>query len=195
MKRKSILKTALLTSLLSLTLVSTVSASTTQSSEVDVGINPGEFSLTAPEVSKPFGAVELKAEAQKLHASFGGPFTVKDLRGTQEGWRLEVQADLLTNGTHTLPASSLTIEPVSNIVHASSVGGPGAEPTALQTAPKPVDGGASVGLVSAPEGSGMGVYNISLPDDALEVTVDAMTARTDGGVYETTLNWTLVQAP
>ena len=195
MKHKSILKTALFTLLFSLVFASTVSAnSTTQTNEVDVTILPGEFSLAAPEISDDFGSVKLDVKAQKLQASFGEPFTVTDLRGTQEGWRLEVQADLLTNGEHTLPEASLAIKPVENIERVSN--GLGDLPTPSQTLAKPIDGSPSVVLVSAPKGSGMGVYDITLPEDALEVTIDALTARTDnGGVYETTLNWTLVQAP
>ena len=195
MKHKSILKTGLLTLLLSFGFVSTVSAnSTTQSSEVDVTIEPGEFSLTAPEISDGFGSVELKVDVQTRHASFGAPFTVKDLRGTHEGWRLEVQADQLANGEHTLPASSLTIKPVADIVRVGS--GSGALPISSQTAVQPIDTGSAVGLVSAPTGGGMGVFDITLPADALAVTIDATTARTDdNGVYTTTLNWSLVQAP
>ena len=194
MKRKPILKTALFTLLLSLAFVSTVSASpTAQSNKVDVTIQSGEFSLSAPEISEEFGSVVLGADIQILNASFGLPFTVKDLRGTQEGWRLDVQAAPLSNEKHTLPASSLTIEPVANIERVGS--GSGTMPTSSQTAATPIDAGSAVGLVSAPKGGGMGVFEITLPADALAVTIDATTARTDGGVYTTTLNWSLVQAP
>lgn len=195
MKRKPILKTVLFTLLLSSTFVSSVSANTAQSNEVDVTIQSGEFSLTAPAISDGFGSVVLQAEVQTLNASFGAPFTVKDLRGTQEGWRLDVQADQLSNGTDELPASSLTIKPVSNIVRTDTSSGSGTLPTSSQTVAKAIDEGSAVELVSASTGGGMGVFNITMPVDALAVTIDPTTARTDGGVYRTTLNWSLVQAP
>lgn len=168
---------------------------TTKSNNVDITIKSGEFSLATPDIHS-FGEVELKAEPQTYSTSFKDKFTVKDLRGTQAGWRVDVSATQFSDGTNKLPKGSLSLAPVENIQRVGT--GQGGLPTKAMTSNKVIDNGA-VAVIKADPGTGMGVFDFTFPSNALSVVVDATTAKVSGDTnstkYTSTLTWNLVQAP
>ena len=161
----------------------------TKTNDVDVTIQAGEFSLATPSI-KSFGNITLQSTPQTYKTSFDGKFTVKDLRGTQAGWRLDVEASQFTNGASTLTVGSLSIEPISNITRVGT--GSGELPTVSMNSNQVIDDG-KVEVARAKAGTGMGVFDITFPTDALSLVVDATTAKV--GTYESTLTWNLVLAP
>lgn len=161
----------------------------TQSNNVDITVQAGEFSLTTSNIDS-FGDITLEAAPQTYQTSFASNFTVKDLRGSQAGWRLDVSASPFDDGDHQLPSGSLSLEPISNIERVGT--GSGALPTESMTSNEIIDNG-TVEIAKAVAGSGMGVFDITFPSNALSLVVDATTAK--AGTYTSTLTWNLVNAP
>lgn len=134
-----------------------------------------------------FGQVKLKETAQVYHTSFNDKFTVTDLRGTHEGWRLDVSATQFENENgHKLPKGSLSIQGLERIE------GAGNQPTIGLTGTSVIDDGA-VNIATAVEGTGAGVFNLYFPEDALSVVVDPTTAKV--GTYTSTITWELQSTP
>src|SRR5690625_2791699 len=75
---------------------------TTKTNDVNITIKSGEFSLATSDIES-FGTVELKSTPKTYKTSFEDKFTVKDLRGTQAGWRVDVTASQFSDGTNKLP--------------------------------------------------------------------------------------------
>lgn len=163
----------------------------TKSNDVDITVQAGEFSLTTSAINS-FGEITLQADPLTYSTSFQGAFTTKDLRGSQQGWRLDVSASPFSNGGHQLPNGSVSLAAISDI-NIERVGtGSGFLPKSSMTTQSIIDDGAIV-VAKAETGTGMGVFTITFPDDALSLVVDATTAKT--GTYTSTLTWDLVTAP
>lgn len=166
-----------------------------QKTPVAITIKAGEFSLANPSI-KNFGDVTLLDAAKQYKTSFNeGNFTVKDLRGSQAGWKVNVTASQFSTGDgKTLPVGSLTLTPVKEIVRVGT--GSGALPVKSLTETKAIDAG-TVEIMKAVPASGMGVFDFNFPTDALTINIDPTTAvSTAQGVnYASTLTWDLVQAP
>lgn len=180
--------------LASLTMVTGAFASDTEKqNDVDVIIKSGEFSLATPEINS-FGEIELKSTPQTHKTSFADKFTVKDLRGSQAGWRVDVSASQFTDGENVLPKGTLSLDPVSSITRVGA--GQGALPVKTMVANTVIDDG-TVAVLKANAGSGMGVFDFAFDEDALSIVIDPTTAKVSGDttVYESTLTWNLVQAP
>lgn len=190
-RRSNLLISGILGLAMSFSLI-TEALADTKTNDVSITVNGGEFSLTTPTI-KPYGDITLQATPQTYKTSFNGKFTVKDIRGTQEGWRLDVSASQLSGGAggvNKIPKGSLSLQPISTI---SRVGvGSGAAPTKVMLTNTAIDNGAVV-VAKASAGTGMGVFDITFPTDALSLVVDATTAK--AGSYSSTLTWNLVQAP
>jgi len=161
----------------------------TKTNDVDINVQAGEFSLTTSSIES-FGNITLLATPQTYNTSFQNGFTVKDLRGSQAGWRLDVEASPFTSGANTLPKGSLTLDPIFEINRVGT--GSGNPPTKSTTTNVVIDDG-KIEIARAGAGEGMGVFEITFPNDALSLVVDATTAKV--GTYESTLTWTLVTAP
>lgn len=174
--------------ILTLTMTTGVFADT-KTNEVDITVKSGEFSVTPPSI-KSFPEVTLQESAKTYKTSFEDVFVVKDLRGTQAGWRLDVSASPLTNGSSEFPKGSLSLQPLSDIERVGT--GQGGSPTKSMNSNIVIDDG-KIEVAKADAGSGMGVFDITFPSNALSLVVDATTAKT--GTYESTLTWDLVQAP
>ena|SRR5690625_166248 len=188
---KNLKKKALVTGaaiVVSLTMVTGVSADT-QSNDVDIEIEGGEVSLETSAIET-FGTIVLEATPQTYETSFENDFTVTDLSGTHEGWRVDVSASHFLNGEDILPEGSLSLDPVSNIERVGT--GYGSLPVKSMETNTIIDSGTNT-VVEAEEGSGMGVFDITFPTDALSLTVDATIAK--AGEYESTLTWDLISAP
>ncbi len=174
----------------SLTMATGVFADTkTKTNDVDINVQAGEFSVTTSNIDS-FGSITLDATPQTYQTSFEKEFTVKDLRGSQDGWRLDVEASPFTSGANTLPKGSLTLDPIFEINRVGT--GSGNPPTKSTTTNVVIDDG-KIEIARAGAGEGMGVFEITFPNDALSLVVDATTAKV--GTYESTLTWTLVTAP
>lgn len=172
----------------SLTMATGVFADT-QTNDVDITVKGGEFSLKTSSIES-FGDITLKANPETYKTSFNSKFTTKDLRGTHAGWRLDVSASPFDNGNHKLPNGSLSLDPISKIDRVGT--GSGGSPTKSMNSNTVIDDG-KVEVAKAASGAGMGVFDITFPNNALSLVVDATTAKS--GSYESTLTWDLVQAP
>ena len=191
-KMKRLLSVGLAT-VMSLGFATGAFASTQQQNDVDITIKSGEFSLALSTIQS-FGDIELKSTPQTYKTSFDNKFTVKDLRGTQAGWRVDVSASPFSNGENTLPTGTLSLEPVSTIERVGT--GQGSLPKNVMDSNKVIDDG-TVSVLQATSGSGMGVFEFAFPSDALSVIIDPTTAKAteNGSAYVSTLAWDLVQAP
>lgn len=166
----------------------------TKTNDVDITIESGEFSLATSDIES-FGTVELLSTPETYKTSFENKFTVKDLRGTQSGWRVDVSASQFSDGTNALPKGTLSLEPVSNIERVGT--GEGELPVGSMDSNLIIDDGV-VTVITAEEGSGMGVFDFEFPENALSVVIDPTTAKVLNGsdaTYTSTLTWNLVQAP
>src|SRR5690625_3647718 len=161
----------------------------TKSNDVSVTIESGGFHLETSSIDD-FEKVTLNKDEKTYKTSFKDKFTVTDLRGSHDGWRLDVSASTFSNGDHELPKGSLTLEPVSNVEGVGS--GYVDLPSVSMDSNKVIDDG-SVKVLSASAGKGMGEFDFKFPSNALTLNVDASTAKT--GTYTSTLTWDLVQAP
>lgn len=163
------------------------------SNDVDMNLKGGELSLKNANVIS-FGSVRLSDQPKTVSTSFTNHFTVKDITGNQAGYRVDVSATPFRSGENTLPKGSLSLKPVTSIERVGV--GTGSFPESSLSANQIIDNG-KVTLVSASEGTGMGVFNLTFPEDALSITVDPTTAKIDGAasVYESTITWDLIQAP
>lgn len=166
----------------------------TKSNNVDLTIKSSEIGNGGLDLEtstiQSFGEIDLKADPETYNTSFNENFTVKDLRGTQEGWALDVSASQFDNGDHQLPEGSLTLDGVDTIDRVGS--GLGELPQQDLNSTSIIDDGA-VAVASAEAGKGMGVFDLDFDENALGLTVDATTAKV--GTYETTLTWTLHSTP
>src|SRR5690625_2137239 len=128
-----------LVAMLCLSFASGVFADDTKTNDVDITVQAGEFSLTTANINS-FGNITLQATPQTYNTSFENDFSVKDLRGSQEGWRLDVEASPFTSGMNTLPAGSLSLAPIDAITRVGT--GSGDSPTKSTTTNMVIDDGA-----------------------------------------------------
>lgn len=158
----------------------------------------------------PFGDLKIPADTTTFNTSFENEFHVKDLRGTGEGWRLDVSATPFTEVTPeggfaegsqalVLPIGTLAINPAENIERVGE--GTSGLPSSVLTGNTVIDDG-TVTVIRADKGNGMGVYKISFPKDALALTLNPSTLKVDKVNYpdkktpfESTIKWDLIQAP
>jgi hypothetical protein len=169
---------------------------TQKSNNVSVNVKGGAFSLDTSAIN-PFASHTLKDNTEVVSTSFAAPFTVKDLSGLQSGYRVDVKASQFKDGSgNTIKAGSLTLDPVSTVTR-TAIGSGGTAPTASTTAPAIVDNGATVKVLSASAGNGMGVFDVAFPSNALDLTIDPTTTKATaaGATYTSTLEWNLIQAP
>ncbi|MGG0888905.1 WxL domain-containing protein [Cytobacillus horneckiae] len=200
-----------LTGCLALTGITPTFAAESQQSEREINANilKGDLTLDAP-LNNPFQEVQLESNPKTIYTKLDDVVQVSDLRGTQEGWRLDVSATQFEivepsggfvegTNTHKLPKGSLSFSAVEDI---SRVGtGSSKLPTAIQNNKKILDDG-SITIAKANQGEGMGVFNISFSDQAYSLVVDATTAKIDmvnypngKTPYKSIVNWDLVSAP
>lgn len=167
--------------------------STTATNDVDFTLEGGELSLANSEVVS-FGTIKLSEQPKSYSTSFTDHFTVKDLTGNQLGYRVDVSATPFTDGKNILPKGTLSLKPVSAIEKVGT--GTSTAPVSSLSSNQIIDNG-KVTLVSAATGTGMGVYNLTFPDNALSIAVDPTTAKIDGAssTYQSTITWDLIQAP
>lgn len=196
--KKKLLTTGLV-AMMSLGFASGALASTgdvTKTNDVNLSIKSANIGvggldlITSPVQNGGFGEIELEANPKTHYTSFEHDFTVKDLRGTHEGWSLTVEASQFDNGSHKLPKGSLTLDGVKSIDRVGT--GTGELPEKRLDKTTVIDDG-SVMVTNAKKGTGMGVFDVKFDEDALGLTVDATTAKV--GTYTSTLTWNLHSTP
>jgi hypothetical protein len=143
-----------------------------------------------------FPGVTLDGTTQSKLAD-AGAFSVKDARGTLDGWRVTIQASQFTETTDSslkLPTGSLTIAALPDITPAT----PLSPLVSALTAPllnnsllgQPIDDGSAHNyVVSAANLAALGQWDVSDRTGALQVSVPPTTAE---GTYESTVTTTLV---
>lgn len=179
-----------------------------QSDDVDFVLNSGILELqTAPIQS--FGEIQIDNQIKPYKTSFESAFNIKDLRGTQAGWRLDVSATQFKvvepiggfkagTSANKLPIGSLTLSPLESI---NRIGiGDGGLPVNKLSGNTIIDDGI-VTVATANMGDGVGEFDLVFPEGALTLVINPATAKVDtvnypnGTPYESTLTWTLVSAP
>lgn len=157
-----------------------------------------------------FGEIAVGSEVETYTSSFESPINIRDLRGTQEGWVVNLSATPFEvvepaggyiEGTeaYQLPVGSFAINPVASIERVGD--GNGEMPTVSLTENTVIDNG-KVRIAEAVQGSGSGEYNLTFAEDALSLTINPGSVKQDtknypNGItsYESTLKWEIVQAP
>lgn len=177
--------------------------------EASVGIGDGGLKLTTSPIIH-FGNHNITNEIKTIYTSFERAIKVEDLRGTHEGWRLDVSATPFKvakpaggfkEGTtaHELPKGSFAILPPSKI---ERVGNGSSElPTSEINSKTVIDNG-TVTIANAEKGTGTGEFDIVFPENALSLVIDPETVFVDKinypntyTPYKSTLTWNLVSAP
>lgn len=177
--------------------------------EIDANIVTGDLTLNAPS-NKAFSDVQLGNNPKTVKTSINGPIQISDLRGTQEGWRLDVSATQFeivepqggfVEGTesHKLPKGSLSLGAVTEVAKIGN--GSATSPIVNQTSDRVIDDG-SVTVATATKGTGMGDYNLLFDEETFSLVVDATTAKIDmvnypegKTPYKAKVSWNLVSAP
>lgn len=189
--------------------LSSTFASTHENTESTFNLQGGTLSLTASPIDS-FGDITLKEKPETYFTSFINSLVVKDLRGTHEGWRLDVSATQFevvepeggyATGTesHKLPKGTLSLSPLQEIRMIGE--GSGKLPTGVLNQNTIIDDGV-VTVAKANQGEGTGVFELEFPENALSIVVDATTAKIDNVNYPngktpyiSTITWELVSAP
>lgn len=209
MKRKKYFLSCALVGCLTVGIGSNTFAAENAERDIDASILKGDLTLNAP-TNDSFGDVLLENKPQNVSTRLNSAVQVSDLRGTQEGWRLDVSATQFEivepsggfkEGTSSskLPNGSLSLSTVDSIERVGT--GSSKMPVSFQTTKKILDDGALT-IAKANEGEGMGTFNIIFDQQAYELVVDATTAKVDmvnypngKTPYKSIVNWNLVSAP
>lgn len=130
----------------------------------------GELALLQVPSDISFNPITLNGQIQKSFGTFSQSVLVKDTRKKRNGWKLGVKASPLksSNGVRTFPTEKIAMKPVTSITQKSGL--VATKPTIMNTT-QLIDV-SSKKIVSANENTGYGVYEITLPLLALELTLD-----------------------
>lgn len=161
-----------------------------------VTVHGGSLAARSEPQVDDFPDVLLDGDGQQVATGIGD-FRVCDSRGDGSGWRLVVRATPLAEwdpdsrsyvaGGETLPAGSLTVDGFE----ARRVGATTCPLPATVPGPFSIDVGSPALLLVAPQGAGMGAYDVGALG-ALTLTVPADTAA---GVYRSDLTFSMVAGP
>lgn len=187
------------------------SQGTTISQIVTLNLEGGDLSLHVTNLQG-FGSIKLEKQPQLLSTGFDGSFTVTDVRGTGEGWRLDVSSlqfsEVVPSGGfvggaktgYTLPVGSLMLRGLET--NERIEGTSGGNPSIAWQSNTVIDGNSLATVAKAGYNEGAGKFDLTFGADALTLVVDSSTAKLDKenypGVatpYESTVTWNLVSAP
>ncbi|WP_160331396.1 LamG-like jellyroll fold domain-containing protein [Heyndrickxia sporothermodurans] len=164
-------------------------------SEKTVTTSKGSLSIESFPSNINLPNLGLNGTNQTIYGSIGQKIVVKDTRRTRDGWRLKVKASnfLSADGKRTFPANSIKIKPITSI---SQTKGLKKDLPIKTSATQQVDNGNGAVLVSAdPTKTGYGVYEITLPTNAIEIQVNPKYAYAKSDktalAYKTDLTWLL----
>lgn len=194
---KKLLMTLSLVGLLAGSALPTALAETQGVQDVQVKVVGGNLSLHLPSFvnGSDVQSIALQENGATLDEFAKAPFTIKDYRGTQRGWKLTAKATHFAQGADTLPAGSIVSGEFNTITSKHAGATDATLPTIAPSRGKILDGG-SVELASAAIGKGMGTYELGYNDKspAYTIVLDGTTPK-NGSVYQSTITWDLLQAP
>lgn len=174
----------------------------TEEQIVRLQITGGEIDLKVPSIED-FGEVIIQKDTQYYTTGFKededteGNLVIQDTRGTEEGWSVKVEATRFKNEEgEELPEGTLHLE--WNKMEVNQVIGEQygeAKDVAINPSGTLVTGidEGSVTLLSAPKGTGNGIYSVGFEEDVIGVVIDPSTAKE--GNYESVITWTLESVP
>lgn len=145
-------------------------------------------SFEIPILSSHFGNLKL-GESTTMFTANIDPVIIKDWRDTTNEWSLRVSATRmkLEDEAFYLPVGTLGLKAVENI---ERISGSGDMPVKKLTAKSIIDNGQ---VAVAESTNSRGEYHIEFLNNALEITIDPITAK--AGKYESTVTWEFVNAP
>lgn len=144
--------------------------------------------LTISAVDNPaFPGVTLNGSAQSVSDSID--IDVQDLRGTGDGWHLEVTSTTFDNGSQTLPTTALTITGVTSACDGTTCTDPTNGNSYAITVPADTVAPTAVEFFDAAAGTGLGDFTIT-PSFSL-----AVPATTYAGTYNSTITLTVANVP
>ncbi|MGR3741943.1 WxL domain-containing protein [Companilactobacillus sp. DQM5] len=159
---------------------------TTGTSDSDVTFTaPDKGALTLLKVSDlNFGSHPISAADETYSNENAGKVSVQDLRGSNEGWKVQVQQanEFKTSKGDLLKGAEITFNG-SN----AATGTTPATDAAINT-------GNAVDVWTAPKGSGNGVSNMDVEAGKSSLMVPGASTKL-ADTYTTTLNWTLLDSP
>lgn len=144
--------------------------------------------LTMSAVDNPaFPGVTLNGSAQSVNDAID--IDVQDLRGTGDGWHLEVTSTTFTNGSQTLPTTAMSITGVSSACDGTSCTDPTNGNSYSITVPAAGTAPTAVEFFDAATSTGLGDFAIT-PTFEL-----AVPATTYAGTYNSTITLTIANTP
>lgn len=208
------------TLLLSSNLTSPVKAATSETTDVEVNIVSGPFTIIDKPTLVDFTR-QLRDVDYIVTQKLPNRVQVTDMRGSQVGWRVDVSGtQLQDSGGHKLPKGSLYINDtltVERAVLGIDIGDLKGDTTPVMdridamfadtsydatattiTNALPLDDGSSINVAKATSGKGMGTFNlIDNTSKALALKVNYRTLIPDGvsNSYTSVLTWNLISAP
>ncbi|MEQ2529137.1 LamG-like jellyroll fold domain-containing protein [Bacillaceae bacterium CLA-AA-H227] len=154
----------------------------------------GELAILQVPSAINFNPITLNGADQKSYGTFNQKIIVKDTRKSRNGWKLVVKAAPLksSNGVRTFPSNKIALKPVSAITQTS---GAVATKPSITNSTQLIDTSSVKKIVSAGTNTGQGVYEITLPSQALELSVNPSNAYVNPNGsslnYYTDLTWTV----
>lgn len=180
-----------------LSMVTSALADDTKTQDVEVTIQSGGMSLEVPNLV-PLGNITLNKDSQTYKVKMNGPIAIRDLTGSQAGWRLNVSATPLKEKSknYQLPSGTLTLGNVSSITRVDN-GNPLDKPDILSDSSNAIidnNQAVTVARADANSGKGMGSFELSFDNnEVLALHIDAATAI--AGEYTSTVTWSLITGP
>ncbi len=145
-------------------------------------------SLTMATADNPaFPGITLDGTTQSVSDAID--IDVKDLRGTGDGWHLEVTSTTFTDGSHTLPTTAMTITGVTSACDGTACTDPTNGNTYAITVPADTVAPTAVEFFEATTATGLGDFTIT-PTFSLSVP-----ATTYAGTYNSTVTLTIANLP
>lgn len=137
----------------------------------------------------------LTGEVQKSIGSFDGKIIVKDTRKERNGWKLTGESTVLTSidQVRKFPAQSITLQPLQAIEQSRGLK---QDLPSLTQETHFMDDGSKMLVNADSTKTGFGIYELTIPDYALEVTFNPAYSyvNPDGSPldYQTSMTWTIV---
>lgn len=172
--------------------------------EVSIKVSAGEIWLEIPDIEE-FGKYEIPGEAVEIYTKFRGSVKVKDYRGSNKGWRLNIKATPFSivepvggfkgEEGYSMPKGLISVGDVQGVVKL------GKEVDSIHIKGRELIDSGGVDVVKV-EGGGTGEYEVNFGEDALGLILDPIAVKidnenypTESTPYESTITWELVSAP
>jgi hypothetical protein len=149
--------------------------------------NAGSLEILSVPINISMNPITLNGVFQKSFGTFTDKIVVKDTRKVRDGWHLVVQASNLSGNSRVFPSEKLQLQPASSVVQTAGLI---KNKPVIVNQKQAIDSGISKTLIQAdPNNTGYGIYEISLPSNALELTINPEAYK---GNYSSNVTWTLL---